>query len=117
LVSTGKSDEAVILYTRLAQAHPQDGDIQEGYADLLATRSDKASLEKGLDQWRRVAAKSPPRTPRWWRAKYGIAEIQVKLGDKKDAAKLIRYLAEVPPGFEGCELKDQFLALLKRCEG
>jgi tetratricopeptide (TPR) repeat protein len=115
LVSTGKLDEAVILYTRLAQAHPQDGDIQEGYAALLSARTDKASLEKGLTQWRRVAAKSPPRTQRWWRAKYGVAETQFKLGDKSEAIKLIRYLAEVPPGLEGCDLKDQFMALLKRC--
>lgn len=116
LVSTGKFDEAVVRYAQLAKSQPQDGDIQEGYARLLTARNGQASLQQGLEQWRRVAAKSPPRTPRWWRAKYGIAEAQFKLGDKSDAAKLIRYLAEVPPGFEGCELVDQFLALLKRCE-
>jgi tetratricopeptide (TPR) repeat protein len=117
LVSTGKLDEAIVLYTRLAQEHPQDGDVQEGYAALLTARTDRASLQKALEQWRRVAAKSPPRTPRWWRAKYGVAEAQYKLGDKTGAGKLIRYLAEVPPGLEGCELKEQFLTLLKRCEG
>ena len=116
LVSTSKPDEALGLYRQLAEKHPQDGEIQEGYASLLTARSDKPSLEKGLEQWRRVAAKSQPRTPRWWRAKYGIAQTQFNLGDKPGAAKLIRYLAEVPPGLEGCDLKDQFLALLRRTE-
>lgn len=117
LVSTGKLDEAVVLYTRLAQEYPQDGEVQEGFASLLTMRTDRASLQKGLEQWRRVAAKSPPRTERWWRAKYGVADAQYKLGDKAGAGKLIRYLVEVPPGLEGCELKEQFLALLKRSEG
>jgi len=64
-----------------------------------------------------AAAKTPARTPRWWRAKYEIAQTQYKLGDKAGAAKLIRYLAEVPPGLEGCELKEQFLTLLQRSGG
>jgi hypothetical protein len=85
LLLSGKRDEAIKLYAQLAKEHTDNGPIQEGYGDALISGNDRASLEQALDQWRRIAARSKPRTPRWCKAKYNIALAHYRLGDKSAA--------------------------------
>ena len=116
LAAAGRCSEALSAYQKLAQANPNDARAQEAYAELLLTGDDNASWRQALDQWRKIASRSPPRSPRWWRAKYSVALAQFKLGEKQPAAQLIRYLQETPPGLDETELRPKFLELLKRCE-
>ncbi|MDA1051480.1 MAG: hypothetical protein O3C40_13510 [Planctomycetota bacterium] len=114
LAVTGDVASAYELWSQLAKDHPSDGGIQEGYARFLLASDDQAYGQQALDQWRRVAASSRPRTARWFRAKYSVALAQYKMGDKAPAAKLIRYLQATedlaPSGFE-----QEFTELLMRC--
>jgi hypothetical protein len=71
-------------------------------------------LEKALDQWRNVEARTAPRSDRWFRAKYHVAELQYRLGNKEQAAKMIRLLAVLHPDLGGPELKRRFVELLAR---
>ena len=116
LATAGRRGDALQAYQQLAQANPNNGRVQEAYAELLLAGDDKTSWRQALDQWRKIASRSPPRSPRWWRAKYSVALAQFQLGDKQPAAQMIRYLQETPPGLDEIELRPKFLDLLKRCE-
>ena len=73
-------------------------------------------MERALAQWRVVAQGSRPQTERWFRAKYEVAHLNFRLGDKAQAAQLIKYLEVTPPGLDATPLKRQFLELLQQCE-
>ncbi len=118
LAMAGKNDaakrrEAEAAYAQLAKDHPRDAAIQQGYATLLLESSDAATLQTALKQWRRIAAASRPRSDLWWQAKYSVALAQSRLGQKQEAATLIRYLKAVPPGLKGSPLEREFEALLR----
>lgn len=115
LALAGETEQAIGLYAELAKQAPQDGEIQEAYAKLLTERDDPQTQRAALAQWRLVAAKSEPRTARWYRAKYGVAFAQYKLGQKTDAAKLIRYL-QATEDLAASGLEAEFQQLLLRCD-
>jgi hypothetical protein len=81
----------------------------------LLTTADKAPLQLALDQWRRIAARTKARTPRWFKAKYSVALAQYKLGDKKSARQLLDYTLQTPPGLDGTGWQGKFEELLKLC--
>lgn len=116
LLSFGKRAEAIAAYEQLAKQQPQSAEIQTGYATALASADDRDTLGKALAQWRTVAQRTRPRTDTWWRAKYEVAHLNYRLGDKPQAAQLIKYLQAAPPGLSGTPLEARFLELLKRCE-
>lgn len=116
LVLAGRRPEAVAAYADLAKKHPDSGNIQETYAQLLLDGDDKASWQTALEQWRRVAGRSRPRSDRWFKAKYSIALALLKLGERQQAAERIRYLQAIPPGLKGTPWEAKFQELLQRCE-
>jgi tetratricopeptide (TPR) repeat protein len=116
LATTGRIKEAKDLYGELTRRHPQDVAIQVGYGELLLNATDAATRDAALRQWRLIAQRSRPRTELWWRAKYNVALLQFRAGEREQAAQLIRYLKEIPPGLENSPLQAEFLALLKQCE-
>jgi hypothetical protein len=115
LAALGKRGEAQTRYEALAAEYPDDGRVQRGYAEFLLAADDSATLAKALDQWRRVADRSPVRSEAWYQAKYSVALALFKLERKDEASQLIRYLQITPPGLENTSLKGAFLALLARC--
>jgi hypothetical protein len=115
MLFAGQRAEALALYAQLAKDNPDSGPIQEGYADTLLASPDKASLQLALDQWRRIAARTKARTPRWFKAKYSVALAQYKLGDKKSAGQLLDYTLQTPPGLDGTGWQAKFEELLKLC--
>ena len=116
LAATGRRDQALVAYEQLAKSDLASGAVQAGYARMLIASSDPAQLRQALDQWRIVANRSQPRTPRWFEAKYSVALAQFKLGDRAEATTLIRYFLETPPGLSGTEWDAKFRELLRRCE-
>jgi TolA-binding protein len=102
--------------TQLAKDNPDNGKIQEKYAELLLTAEDDASLKLALDRWRIIASRSQPRTARWYRAKFSVALAQYRLHDQTGAATLLNYLLETPPGLKGTEWEAQYRDLLRKCE-
>lgn len=112
LAQLGRGQEALQAYAAMAKSLPNHGPVQEAYAELLAQSSDKASREAALARWRQIAAKSPPRSERWCKAKFAIATLQAQLGDPTSAATLSKFLLETPPGLEGV-WRERFEKLLK----
>ena len=115
LAGVGRFDEAREAYRRLSAAYPRDGAIQESIAQLLLARSDQASLKAALLKWRELERRSPQGTDRWFRAKYTIARLHLRLGDKQQAEKIIRLLEILQPDLGGPKMKGQFLDLLREC--
>ena len=115
LAGVGRLKEALQVYSRLARDYPRSGTIQEGYADLLSSSENREDWQRALQQWRRVGQFSPPRSPRWYRAKYQVAETYLRLGQPAEAVARIRYL-QATTGLEGSGMQDRFEALLKRCQ-
>ena len=97
MADAGRTDAALDAFRRLAQAHPQDGEIQEGYARLLLNRQDAASLEDALAQWREVEKKSRPGSDRWFRAKLAVALLHYQSNNKGQAEKIIRLVEILHP--------------------
>lgn len=115
LADAGRTTEALDAYQWLAKTYPRDGDIQEAYARLLLVRSDRPSLEQALAKWRDLEEKSKPQSPRWFRAKYHVAELHYRLGNPEQAAKIITLLEVLHPELGGPELRTRFLELQQRC--
>ena len=113
---SGDSIAARTAYQELAARFPQDGQVQVSYAQLLESNpQDRPQLEQAILQWRRVLARSQPRTETWYQAKYGIAHCQLLLGDRAAAAQRIRYL-QATENLSGTPWETAFQQLLKRCE-
>jgi hypothetical protein len=113
----GASDPkgAISEFAKLVREQSRDGNIQAEFGDLLLASPDSADWQRALEQWRIVASKSEPRTRRWFRAKFGVAQAQFQLGNKEESAKLIRYL-HATENLAGSGLEKEFLELLRKCE-
>ena len=115
LVNVGRIDEALQAYRRLAGDSPNDGDVQEGFARLLASQPDQASVETSLAKWRELAKRTPQGTDRWFRAKYAIARLHLRMNDKPKAEKIIRLLEVLYPELGGPRMKARFDQLREEC--
>jgi tetratricopeptide (TPR) repeat protein len=114
LADAGRTDEALAMVASLAKVYPRDGGIQENHARLLSTRRDRPSLEAALAKWRELERKSKQGTARWFRAKYAVAELHVRLGNSAQAVKIITLLQVLHPDLGGPEMKPRFVELLER---
>ncbi len=114
LADAGRRQEASDEYGKLAARYPRDGAIQEGYARFLQVATDRPSLEAALAQWRQIEKQSPTGTDRWFRAKYEMASLHYRLGNKPQTAAIIRQLQVLQPDLGGEELRGRFLELLSK---
>jgi len=116
LAGAGQVDRALTAYETLAASAPNDGAIQEAYAELLLSRRDPASLKKAMEKWRELEKRSPQASARWFRAKYAVAWLHCQSGNKQQAAKMITLLKLLHPELGGSEMKAKFETLLARCK-
>lgn len=115
LAATGNRPEALAAFAALAKENPDSAAIHQGYAELLL-EGDAASLKQSLDQWRRILSRAKPRSELWFRSKYSVALAQFRLGEKKEAAAVLRYTLELPPGLKGTAWQEKYELLLQECE-
>jgi hypothetical protein len=113
LALSGNRAAALAAYASLAERAPLDGDLQVAYATLLAAGTEKGELQQALARWRNIAARSPPREERWYRAKYEVATVQDRLGDRTAARTLVQYLLATPPGIPDPAWQRRFTLLLE----
>lgn len=97
LADAGKTEAALDALARLAQAHPEDGEVQEGYARLLLAREGAGALEAALSQWRQVEKKSRPGSDRWFRAKLAVALLHYQSNNRGQAEKILRLVEILHP--------------------
>ena len=116
LAKSGQTSEALKEYAKLSEIYPRDARIQQSYAQLLSTEPNMSSLKQSLAKWRELEAHSKQGTDQWFRAKYALASLHFRLGDREQAAKIIKLLQILHPELGGPTMKPKFLALLRRCQ-
>ena len=114
LAALERRNDARREFQRLISDHPDQGGLQDKYAQFLLDSNEPTLLREALDQWRIVAARSRPQSDRWFRAKYAVALASYKVGDKMAAAKLIRYVKATSS--LSADWSDSFDKLLEKCE-
>lgn len=116
LALAGRHADAVEAYGILASRDPDDAPLQATYADLLLSDDDPKSWTGALEHWRRIAARARPQSELWYRAKFSTALALKKLGQKQEAASLIRYLQATLPALETTPWGKKFADLLRDCQ-
>ncbi len=101
--------DAVALFTPLAKEFPNAQDVQIGFAEALSAAN---ADQDALAQWRKVAQNVKQYSPQWYRAKYEVASLLVKTGQKDKAAEMIRLLKLLRPDLGGTEWSEKFEKLL-----
>ncbi len=114
--AAGRRAEARAAYEKVSKTYPDDPRIQVGYAQFLLDGSDEASLRAALEKWREVETKSPRGSERWFLSKYSQALAHERLGNCRQATRIIKLTQVLHPELGGPELKAQFLQLARRCE-
>jgi TolA-binding protein len=116
LAASGQYEQASQMYDELSRQYPRDGDIPEAHAEALLATGDMNAAQRALTLWRDLERRTAPDTPRWYRAKYGLARAYEQLGRRAEAAKVVTLLQVLYPELGGEELKPRFLELLQRCQ-
>ncbi|MCH8922396.1 MAG: hypothetical protein IIA67_04520, partial [Planctomycetes bacterium] len=114
--AAGQHQAAYDAYAALTKAYPNDAAVQEAQAQFLLASDKPQWLKQARVKWRTIERRSKPADARWFRAKYSQALANERLGDKPQAAKIIKLLQVLHPQLGGPEMKAKFLALLKRCQ-
>ena len=104
-----RPEEAVTLFKALAKEFPNAENVQIGFAEALTGAN---ADQDALDQWRKVAQNVKPYSPQWYRAKYEVASLLVKTGQKDKAVEMIRLLKLLRPDLGGAEWSEKFENLL-----
>ena len=112
LQAAGRDTEALSVLEELEKQHPRNAKIQLQIARLLTRAHQADSPQKPLIHWRRLAAQLKPHTKNWYEAKYHVALLLEKSGQKADARKLLEYLQAIPPGWDNSAFKNKFEQLL-----
>ncbi len=115
LVELGQRAEAEAALGGLAKKYPRDGEVQEEFAVLLTSGTDRVSRESAMTKWRDVAQHCRPGSDRWFRAHLAVARLQLELGRPADAIATIKLVAAAQPELGGVEMKARFQQLLAEC--
>ncbi len=116
LADAGRTDEAVRAFRALLANNADDLYLQQAMAEALLSRDDTDSLHQSLALWRMVEKKSPAGSSHWFAAQYAIATINQRLGDPRQAIKLIDFLESLYPQMGGPEMKAKFAELRRHCQ-
>lgn len=110
----GDRPKAIQMLKELSQQFPDDLAAQETLGSMLLRDASVASAREALDQWRRIAVRTRPRSESWFRAKYHVALAQLRSGDKGEASRLIRYM-QVTENLNESGWQARFDELLRQC--
>lgn len=112
LIALKQNQQASQALTELEKKYPKNAEIQMQLARSLTGALEESNPEIPLEKWRRIANRLKKNTPNWYEAKYQVARLLSKSGDREGAAKLLKYLKAIPPGWNQSKLKTQFESLL-----
>ncbi|MCC9607245.1 hypothetical protein LOC68_13765 [Blastopirellula sp. JC732] len=112
LAASGDRNSALTEMRGVVAARPKDVQLQVALAELLATDGTAAEQREALGIWRLIGSRmSQPQSDRWYQAKYETARLQIALGEKEEAGKLLLYLQTLYPDLGGAKWKPKFQQL------
>ena len=106
LSELGKETESQAIFKQLMASDPKNLSVLLGMA-----RVSKGG--EGLKLWRSIASRTKQQTRAWFEAKYNVARLLHESGKSDEAAKMLKYIKAVPPGWENSDFKDGFERLLR----
>ncbi|QEG24598.1 tetratricopeptide repeat protein [Mariniblastus fucicola] len=106
LTMLGRKPEALKIYQELGEANPKNLKAMVGWARA-------SSGEQALRIWRSIASRTASHSPSWFEAKYNVARLLHESGKSDEAAKMLKYIKAVPPGWEKSDIGDDFERLLR----
>lgn len=112
LVDAGQNREAFEILQGLEKQLPNDAGIKLRIARLLTKMETDVAVP--LKKWRQLAAQLKPNSDSWFEAKYNVALLLEKSGEKAEAKKMLEYMKAIPPGWENSQLREEFNRLLQR---
>jgi outer membrane protein assembly factor BamD (BamD/ComL family) len=111
LLAAGRTAEATAAFKSLTAEAPNDPEILEAYAQAMLDAPDAAGRNVALEKYRELEKRSRPGSPRWFRAKYGLALAHLRLGNRARAAQIVKLTELLHPELGGTEMKAKFDAL------
>jgi len=90
MAAVGDRTAALALYAALAAQSPNDGDVQERYAALLAASDSPDEMRQALARWQTVETRSRRGGDRWRRARHARIDLLTRLGETAEAEKFLR---------------------------
>jgi tetratricopeptide (TPR) repeat protein len=100
LAATGDRAAALAVYRDLAAELPDDGDLGERYAAVLADSQSPADWQDALARWQIVEQRSRPGSSRWQRARRARIDLLNRLGEREEAEKLLRLTRLLYPDWD-----------------
>ncbi|MEM6330435.1 MAG: hypothetical protein AAF790_09310, partial [Planctomycetota bacterium] len=97
LRATSRQADALAAAQRLAGERPDDLQAQQQLAALLATQPGEADRRRALALWRQLEGRSGRGTADWRRARLARIELLEGLGQRRQAAKLLRITRVLNP--------------------
>jgi hypothetical protein len=100
LAAIGDRSAAVAHYAALAESSPDDGEVQERYAALLAASDNADELRQSLSRWQLVESRSRRGNDRWRRARAARIQLLTRLGETGEAEKLAQLTKLLYPNWD-----------------
>ena len=113
LIKLGRDQEAVTELKEMVSRNPNNAGSQLALARTLTRLGTQQADREALTQWRRVASRLKSNSENWFEAKYHVAMLLKKSGDREAAQKLLRFIKAIPPGWSKSQWKSQFDQLWK----
>ncbi len=106
LVMLGRRKEALAIFQQLIAEEPKNLSAQLSLARISAAGD-------AIKLWRSIASRTASHSSPWFEAKYNVAKLLQASGENAEAAKMLKYIKAVAPGWENSALKADFEALLR----
>jgi tetratricopeptide (TPR) repeat protein len=113
LVAAGRLGEAMAAYNDLIALVPEDAEVHEEYASLLAASDSIDDQRRALRLYQEIEQRSKPGGHRWMRARLARVALFSRLGEADQARKLLRLTTTMHPELEATGLRQQFEALAR----
>jgi tetratricopeptide (TPR) repeat protein len=110
LTELGKEIEAQAIFKQLMDSDSNNLNVLLGMARV-------SKGESALKLWRSIGSRTKKQTSAWFEAKYNVAKLLHESGKSSEAAKMLKYIKAVPPGWENSPLKGKFERLLRESSG
>jgi hypothetical protein len=106
LKTMGEKLKSKKILKELASADSRNLKVQVALAEV-------SDQDEALGMWRSIASRTKSQSSAWFQAKYNVARILHEMGKSSEAAKMLKYIKAVPPGWEQSTLRDKFEKLLR----
>ena len=113
--ATGEIRPAIRIYEGLIKGAPRDRPLLTALAELLGRDSDRESIRRAPEIWRKVENLSSAGSDDWLSARYHVCRGLLAAGNKPEACKLLKVTRLLYPKLGGEKLQARFAELENQC--